>query len=375
MKKHLLLLIFSVLGTIAVAQSVGKAVRGMSAARLGQAEVVCDGACVWPGDANNDGRVDASDIFNIGLAFGSTGPVRVHAALAWEGQTAEGWTASFSNGLNYKYADCDGNGIIDATDTVAILANFNEYHGRPITSREAGPEIFMVPPVDTISLSTFIEIPIHLGTAALPAEDVYGVAFTIQYDPDLVDVASINFNVDSSWLGDYGTDLIYIKKNVPGYMQVGLARNNFNSKDGYGRLGGVSFITTDNLSGRLPGIDTLGFHIGNPQMIDEEGTPLAVDTRDSSIILVSAPTVPMGSLGFEIYPNPNEGKFYLKSHSIEEVVITITDIVGNEVYGGYITNDDLNPLKTIDLGNCSKGLYLVHIQSAEGYGVQKILLR
>jgi len=80
---------------------------------------------VWPGDADNDGAVDGADVLPLGLYFGSTGPSRAGApSYTWMAQECPlGWAT-----LPMCYADCDGNGIIDAADVFAIGLNFGQSH-------------------------------------------------------------------------------------------------------------------------------------------------------------------------------------------------------------------------------------------------------
>jgi hypothetical protein len=56
----------------------------------GTISVTPDPSCaiVWPGDANSDGVVNASDVFEIGLAFNNTGTARTPTSNAWSAQFA-----------------------------------------------------------------------------------------------------------------------------------------------------------------------------------------------------------------------------------------------------------------------------------------------
>ena len=45
-------------------------------------------ACVWPGDADNDGVANNQDLLAIGLAYGNSGPIRSNASLNWNPQPA-----------------------------------------------------------------------------------------------------------------------------------------------------------------------------------------------------------------------------------------------------------------------------------------------
>ncbi len=78
---------------------------------------------VYSGDANNDGTCDIRDILPIGRFFGSTGPVRTGGSLTWGSQTAPVWTPPEAT-----YADCDGNGTVNAADVQGIINNYSLTH-------------------------------------------------------------------------------------------------------------------------------------------------------------------------------------------------------------------------------------------------------
>lgn len=90
----------------------------------------CMEDCVWPGDVNDDGIVTMEDY--LVQAFidqqlinkeQSKRPVR---SLTWNGWESEDWTESYL-GVNAKYADIDGNGLLDyQADSRHLLANLWE---------------------------------------------------------------------------------------------------------------------------------------------------------------------------------------------------------------------------------------------------------
>lgn len=69
--------------------------------------------------------------------------------------------------------------------------------------------------------------------------------------------------------------------------------------------------------------------------------------------------------GVSLYPNPNEGNFTL--HNEEQIIIEellILDTNGRKIWSQKVAD---NPLKiSINLENCTKGIYLLRIKSASG---------
>jgi photosystem II stability/assembly factor-like uncharacterized protein len=85
---------------------------------------------VYPGDANNDGVVDVQDILPIGRFYGLSGPARLGASTTWGAQSL----ASAWNPLDAGFADCDGNGIVDSNDVVALVQNWRATRGQGVPS-------------------------------------------------------------------------------------------------------------------------------------------------------------------------------------------------------------------------------------------------
>jgi hypothetical protein len=89
------------------------------------------GAIVWPGDTNNDGRVDIFDIFPIARFWQNRGPIRKDASLEWKGQPAVPWEE-----LAATYSDTNGDGIIDDLDVEAIARNWQRQHNQYFENKE-----------------------------------------------------------------------------------------------------------------------------------------------------------------------------------------------------------------------------------------------
>ena len=69
---------------------------------------------VWPGDINNNGTVNNVDLLYWGIAQGSAGLPRDEEGTDWGAYSIDDlWGQTFSNGLDYAYADCDGNGFVE----------------------------------------------------------------------------------------------------------------------------------------------------------------------------------------------------------------------------------------------------------------------
>ena len=147
--------------------------------------VDCSLGCVWPGDANNDGVANNFDILAIGLGFGNSGTMRFNATNDWYPQPSADWAQDISTfttndeGLtfdsitvNSKYADCNGNGVVEGTDVEVINQNYGLTHAKNSEKQAAAdaPAITFALP-EQIPANTWITVDVLLGSEEQPAED------------------------------------------------------------------------------------------------------------------------------------------------------------------------------------------------------------
>lgn len=99
---------------------------------------------IFPGDLNNDGRVNYLDLLPLGLAYGRVGPPRPEASLDWFAQPALPWPFQLPvSGVNFAFIDADGNGVIDSLDIAAIPFNYDSVQ----TTAFPPPQPYLLPQV------------------------------------------------------------------------------------------------------------------------------------------------------------------------------------------------------------------------------------
>ena len=97
------------------------------------ATLVAQEAVVWPGDIDDNGRVDGADLLRWAFAFGSRGYDRPNASADWSAQPmGQAWEKTFPDGKNFAYADTDGDSRIAARDLSVLIANQGLSHANPI---------------------------------------------------------------------------------------------------------------------------------------------------------------------------------------------------------------------------------------------------
>lgn len=145
---------------------------------------------IWPGDVNNNGVVNGIDVLFAGIAYGSDGPERPDGSSDWEGQPAgDSWSDNFPGGLNFAYADCDGNGEVEEDDIeVTIKNNFFLTHGTLVPDEYSNGIPGQAPRAADAPKHKCINRPVNsfdlwLGDEEHPVQDFYGIAISMKYNP------------------------------------------------------------------------------------------------------------------------------------------------------------------------------------------------
>jgi hypothetical protein len=90
---------------------------------------ICQDDCVFPGDANNDGRADVKDYLSIVTQLAKKGTKRENIVI-WKGESVANWDNQTIFNLNVKHADCDGNGLIEEKDKNVLHENYRKIHAK-----------------------------------------------------------------------------------------------------------------------------------------------------------------------------------------------------------------------------------------------------
>jgi hypothetical protein len=316
---------------------------------------------VWPGDCNYDLVTDNFDLLNIGVAYGDTGYVRPGASLAYTAQPCQDWYYQFLNGVNVKHADCDGNGIVDGPDSTAISLNYGLTHPARLShsdeSSSVGPELaFDIPPL--IIPGSALSVPITLGTSSVTADNIYGIAFTVDYDPAFITPGTMSVDYSGSWVENSNNHL-HIKKDFPGAGKTDIAFTRIDHADisGYGMIATLHFVVSPNANGPF----SLGFshirvishnEIEIPVQVISGTTYVGLDENTSSISSV-------------VFPNPvtNTAQIFFSNSANSIWTMTMTDITGANAYDEMTTTGNTF---LIEKKNLRSGVYFYTLKNASG---------
>ena len=339
---------------------------------------------VWPGDANDDSIADNFDLLDIAVAIGATGTSRQNPSIVWNGYPSQNWTDTLASGTNYKFVDCNGDGIIDLNDTNAVLLNFGLYHtyrhGAPVYQSTLPDLRIQFNQDSVLTGGSFGTAQILLGDNVNPAANVYGLAFTVSFDPAQISILNSSIHPVQSWLGNPGMNMFGVDHiDTNGQVAVAFARFDHVNASGNGQIGTISFRTTSALSGTGNSV-LIPFSLSNVRVISENETIIPVNAVNDTVTVYDIMLgVNSGNNGPELFisPNPNNGEFVLSFNSpaASDYKIEVLNTLGQIVYSEEIKQANGSVQKPIRLNEKANGVYLVRVTGAQGNSTTKLICR
>lgn len=343
--------------------------------------------CVWPGDADNNDVVNHFDLLYLGLAYGAQGPARANATLAWQGQDASDWsTVTTERAVNYKNIDTNGDGSINAADTTAIVQNWNrvihpwecDAFGPPQQNFGHAVQPALTINADTLRAGESVRLPLLLGSVNMPLDSIYGLAFSISYDPNALK-DPVRFIPSNSWFGD-SSQYLYIQKNYPehGHLDVAITRTDHVPVSGWGPIGDLFIIIEDNIfvepAPVVPSDTTLKtmLYFNGLRTLNAKEKAKPLDTHPVELVIYQ-PTSAVHSptdwdRNIAVFPNPAAEVVRLESRGPDISRIEVLDVAGRLIWQTE-TNE---PTLQIPVKNCPNGVVFVRIFTEKGVCIRKV---
>ena len=314
---------------------------------------------VWPGDANADNIANNFDVLNVGIAFGATGEARTLQGNEWMGMAAIDWSSTFENGVNYVHADANGNGIVTADDLEAINLNYNLTHGdvTPFADEEGtenDPPLFVdLPGADLITIGQPFTAPIVLGTDDLPVDDIYGLAFTLVFDPEIINPADAQIIYNDSWMGQNNVNLLTLDKSfATGEVDIVLTKNDQNNVAGFGQI--AAFIgIIDNIAGK----QDVFIEVKDVRAIKSDESPVLLQRPVEIIEITTSTTLQNANNIIRIFPNPANDELIIANEF--QLPVSFCEIRKADGQLVSIFNDSD---KKLNISHLSAGLYLLKME-------------
>ncbi|MEM7039101.1 MAG: hypothetical protein AAF570_19140, partial [Bacteroidota bacterium] len=325
--------------------------------------ITVDTTSIWPGDANSDGAANVTDLLYVGIANGTSGTARTSTSINWAPFSCPAWPDTFANGINYRYADCDGNGTINLADTLAIAQNYGLTHNKTENVSTSGVPLTLVYP-DSVNGGDTVTVDVMLGDAQNPVSNAYGLSFTLEYDSSQVDSGTAAFTLQSSWLGTPGTDLVSMHRDhfEAEQMEIGVTRLNQQPMSGYGKVAEITIVMVDNIA--KTNFDApLRIRAAHPLLIDHMAARIDVQTATSV-----APSPAPFEAELHLWPNPaSQQAEFSASASLNQIVLM--DLAGRTLQAWP------GDLRRLDLAHFPRGLFLLRFEFEEGAVVKRLRLQ
>ncbi|MFK7906162.1 MAG: T9SS type A sorting domain-containing protein, partial [Chitinophagales bacterium] len=328
--------------------------------------------CVYPGDADDNGKVNMFDLFAIGLHFDKSGFARNTISNKWQGFGCYDWSETQENGKNLKYVDSNGNGTIGFEDTVALVYNFDLHQkSGGFTKGSLGdPELQFVPNFETIGPDETLEFEVWLGSDTNPVSNLYAIAFETFFDTNLIDGNSISMDYTNSSLGTLGESLL-----ATGWINEANGRINVSlSKiDGSGVSGKVYLLSIRMRTQDVFAASNFSFNITDFGATNSNGTEVLVNVDETPSIRIDPNVVGIEentvlTKPYTLHPSFTQNGFYIsyQSHKTPLVEVTLFDLSGQKLdIWSLQRKSNSGVFKTyIDLKEkgLAAGLYLVELK-------------
>ncbi len=302
---------------------------------------------VWPGDADNNGVVDMSDMNVIGqyMDMGSATKQmrsfkRPNASTLWHAQQVLAWDS-----LPITYADCDGNGDVTVSDAHVVVLNIEKTHApgsgkivaQDVILRKEKQEFPEDASRQTLNISTYRDIISASGRIYLSG---------IKPDEFLGLELSDAFNDESSFL--------YYKYNEE-EMYTDFIAGSFNHNTCRGEAGLVNVI----IKGQ------------KHQMYGMAASDLVGMTKSGSLIPLSHTTEVNENANKEQLLTYSNGLLTLKNSKYSgKIQLKVYTYTGQEIIkrSTYVQGNI-----AINLGDLPKGSYFLSISDGKNQNTYKFL--
>ena len=337
---------------------------------------------VRPGDANNDNLVNHFDIFPIGLLYNRRGDSRHNSDTNIEFNVPKriaDWTFGVNN-LNGKFADIDGNSVINQTDFEKLKLNLGQSAGTysPKLSDTIGSNLMRLDFKDTIEVSSIdsgkIRVPIKLVSPNSILS--YGLGFSISMRNKMENTTQDTFfhrykylqpSTESLWQGPSGKDILFIedKNSRPNHTNLAYSRKDGKNDNIDSDLGVVEIIVDEILLGKVDKTkySRILLSISDLALIDNSYNTIPVKPV-SKYVYFKSNTASISNPDQSIllvYPTLIQSGFTILSDDKKPINFTIYNAIGQSVYNSTLQEDETK----ISTSNWSNGLYYLKLVDSE----------
>lgn len=342
--------------TTATYTVTGENVCGTTAATI---DITVDNTCqnVWPGDANSDGLANNLDVLELGVHYTQTGAPRAAPSNSWQSYFANNWSGTISSGKNLNHSDCNGDGIINDNDTLAIYNNYGLSHTfKTAQTTTVSPQLTIVPDQAFVVKGAWGTASIYLGDAANAVTDINGIAFTVNFDKPLIEANNIYIEYESSFMDFTNQNLDFRKLDFANNVIYTATTHTINSNaSGFGKIATLHYqislsIITD---------EVLNLGLVQANKSDALGTISPLTSGTGTLMAIGTSITSVKNLNdneVSISPNPTNDLLTISSKT-ELQKIELVSITGQTLLNENSTSNS----HTLHLENFVNGIYFVNM--------------
>ncbi|MBK9636458.1 MAG: T9SS type A sorting domain-containing protein [Bacteroidetes bacterium] len=334
---------------------------------------------VWPGDCDSTKSVDNFDILQVGLNFNKYYTSRPTLSDAWVSQPSLLWNKQQGNGTNMNHVDCNGDGLINLLDTVAIFNNYGMSHpaaNPQVQSISVGPDLSIFPVGTTFTGGDTVHLKLMAGTSGLMVNDIGALGFKLEIPPSLIVPNTFVVTYVNNWMcPDTNCILFANMDESTGVAAISMARKDGTGVTGFGEVADVSFVVNAGYSGN----PTVNVNINPYQAFDPISTAMPFTTNGGTITIVNTSVEELSLMdGVRLFPNPTKSLstilFNWKGNGTDKMSIRVLDlsgrIVGNPIQ--LIPHYGSNRVEVV-AETFANGIYFIELRCDNESKVLKML--
>ncbi|HEX2900281.1 MAG TPA: T9SS type A sorting domain-containing protein, partial [Bacteroidia bacterium] len=194
--------------------------------------------------------------------------------------------------------------------------------------------------------------------------------WSVYYDPQSVDSASVVVDFDSCWVGRQGVNMLTLVRQLHalGRIDLALTRTDHQPISGEGIISRIGIVVIDNISGKMPGDTTytpLTITPADARMVDPLGKDLPLQGVSKELVvqgMISEPPLAPGSQA-AVFPNPTRDEIYVQTASDSPASLRLHDLTGKMVMA---QDFPAAAHKRLQLSALRAGVYLLGVTNAAG---------
>ncbi|MEL7339992.1 MAG: T9SS type A sorting domain-containing protein, partial [Bacteroidota bacterium] len=278
--------------------------------------------------------------------------------------------------LGKVFLDCNGDGIINIDDTLAINLNFGLTHNKTDHLDPRGLPLTLTIEEDSVGVGDTLNVIIELGNDTMPATEVYGLAFSVNLDTSVFQLPTARVDYSSSWFGVKNVDMITLDQSLEAEQQlvVAMVGTDQTDRQGFGRLGKISIIMIDDLAGKRDLFELIRPSLSQGRLINAEGELVKLNLIAEDSVVLFERTLSLDAqaeLGVQIYPNPTSDLVQITMDRQMASGYQLRTLHGQLIQ----QKEEAFREAVIPLQGLAKGWYLLQVQVGERIYSERILLQ